>query len=636
MTDADTAGMGLQASKGAQIGAPAESTSLLPPPVRSSDAAAVAAHVALAAEWAKVSAVGSSVGAGDAATQTADWTRIPAVSGTVGAGATATLPLTAVGSEDAIHNPLRRTLGALDLTLIGISGIVGAGIYVLTGAAAAQYAGPAVVISFLISGFGCALSCLCYSELASLLPVAGSAYTFVSATLGQECGAMLGWDLSLEYAVGAATVAVGWSGYCVSLLADAGVVVPKVITTAPLSYDSASGEWVVTGGVLNVPAMCIVLVTSALNFVGIQESAFFTRIVVSLKVAVLLVFIAAGATYVQPSNWVPFVPPAGDSFGHFGWSGVLRGSSVLFFAFIGADSVSTAAQEAINPQRDVPIGTLVSLAVCSVLYVAVGLILTGVVNYTALNVADPIAVAVDAGGPALFWLRPVVKVGALLGLTSVVTVLILGQSRIWYAMSDDGLLPPFLARIHARFRTPHVAVALTGAAAALIAGLVPIDVLGEMVSIGTLAAFALVCVGVLVLRRTQPSLPRPFRTPCVPAVPVAGAVIALLQMAVLPWGTWVRLGVWLVLGVAVYVFYGRHHAKPYAQRRAALLGYGAAGGDGTFGGGSEAAAAAAAAARAALPTGERRVSDAGDDSVDLVSAASSGASAVDDKPLTQA
>jgi APA family basic amino acid/polyamine antiporter len=562
----------------------------------------------------------------------AAWAQVAPVSGAAAASA-ADLPPAALSSggelsaAESAHNPLRRTLGALDLTLIGVSGIVGAGIYVLTGAAAAQYAGPAVVISFLISAVGCAFSCLCYSELAALLPVAGSAYTFVSATLGQFPGAMLGWDLSLEYAVGAATVAVGWSGYFVSLLGDAGLVMPASICSAPLRYDGASGAWVATGGVLNVPAMFIVLAAAAVNFVGIQESALFTRVVVVLKVAVLVIFVCAGATYVNVANWSPFVPPATATFGVFGWSGVLRGSSVLFFAFIGADSVSTAAQEARNPQRDVPIGTLASLAICSVLYVAVGLVLTGVVPYAALNVADPIAVAVNAGGPAFYWLRPVVKVGALLGLTSVVTVLVLGQSRIWYAIADDGLLPPLLARIHPRFRTPHVAVALTGASAALIAGLVPIDVLGEMVSIGTLAAFTLVCVGVLVLRRTQPALPRPFRTPCVPAVPVAGAAIALLQMAVLPWGTWVRLAVWLAIGLAVYFFYSRKHAKPYAQRRVALLGFGAAGGDGSFGGGG----AAAAAARAAMATGERRVSDAGDD--DALVDAAAPPPAVDSEPL---
>jgi basic amino acid/polyamine antiporter, APA family len=485
-------------------------------------------------------------------------------------------PEALAGSSAEVHNPLKRTLTAVDLTMLGVSGIVGAGIYTLSGSAAALYAGPAVSLSFIIAAIGCAFSCLCYSELAALLPVAGSAYSFSTATLGVFVGFVIGWDLTLEYLVGVATVSVGWSGYFVSALKDIGLELPTVISKGPLQWDTEEETWKSTGGLINLPAVFIIACLAAVNVVGIQESARFTRFVVGAKIVVLLIFIFVGAFYVKPSNWSPFIPPAGDSFGEYGATGVLRASSVLFFSFIGADSVSTASQEAKNPQRDVPIGTLASLGLCSLLYIAVGFVLTGLVSYEALNVPDPIAVAVNAAGEGLFWLRPLVKCGALLGLTSVIMVLILGQSRVWFALSQDGNLSPFLSRVHHKYRTPHKAILLCALVAAVMAAITPIDVLGEMVSIGTLFAFVLVCAGVLVLRKTKPHLHRPFRTPWVPFVPIMGILTASLQMVFLPWGTWLRLVIWLLVGLIVYHTYSKKHMLPLEQRMVMLLGMNAA------------------------------------------------------------
>lgn len=336
-----------------------------------------------------------------------------------------------------------------------------------------------MVLSFTFAGFACLFSALCYSELAAMIPVAGSAYSFGTASLGPLVGFMLGHDLILEYLLGASTVAVGWSGYCSSLLSDLGMPLPRALTSAPYKRDE-EGAWVSTGGAVNVPAAGIVLLMTALQIRGVQESAAFNNAVVVLKVAVLLVFLAAGAFYVVPANWEPFIPPATPE-GAYGLFGVLRGSSVVFFSYVGFDAISTASSEARDPQRTIPIATLASLAICTALYIATGAVVTGLTPYQTLDVPDPIAVAVDAAGPGLWWLRPIVKLGALCGLTSVVMVLILGQARIVWAMADDGLLPPVLARLHPRFRTPHIATIATGAVAAVVAALVPIDVLGEMV-----------------------------------------------------------------------------------------------------------------------------------------------------------
>jgi APA family basic amino acid/polyamine antiporter len=441
---------------------------------------------------------------------------------------------------EADHSPLKRSLGPLNLTALGIGSIIGTGIFVLTGTAASQNAGPALVLSMIISAVGCAFSGLCYAEFAAMVPVAGSAYTYAYATAGEIFAWIIGWDLILEYALSASTVAVGWSGYFVSLMHDAGINVPQSLAMAP--------------GGFNLPAAVIVLFVAALLVIGIRESANTNTVLVAIKIVVLIVFVAAGAAYVNRANLTPFIPPSTGEFGHFGWSGVLRGAGVMFFAYIGFDAVSTAAQEAKNPSRDMPIGILGSLAICTVLYIAVAIVLLGLVPYSKLDVADPLAVGIDATG--MRWLAPFVKIAALFGLFSTMLVQLLAQTRIFYSMSRDGLLPPLFSAVHPHFRTPHVSTILTGLVIAAVAGLTPITVLGQLVSIGTLLAFVLVSIGVIVLRRTRPDVPRPFRTPGVPWVPIAGAVICLAQMIGLPLATWARLFIWLAIGMIVYAAYG--------------------------------------------------------------------------------
>ena len=471
----------------------------------------------------------------------------------------------------ASDESLKRVLGPVNLVLLGIGAVIGAGIFVLTGQAAASYAGPAIVISFLLAGTACALAGLCYAEFAAMIPIAGSAYTYGYATLGELFAWIIGWDLILEYLFAASTVAVGWSGYVVSFLRDFGIVIPAQYTSAPYAHAAPADAglniwrlftegWSTTGAVLNVPAMFIVGLLTVLLIVGISESATFNNLAVVIKVTVVLLFIAFGLAYINADNWKPFVPAA-EGPGQYGWDGIVRGAGVIFFAYIGFDAVSTAAQETRNPQKDMPIGILGSLAICTVLYIAVALVLTGIVHYSQLNVPDPIAVGINAAGEQLSWLRPIIKIGAIAGLSSVILVMLLGQPRIFYTMSQDGLLPPVFSSVHPRFRTPWVATALTGAVAMTFAGLLPIGLLGELVSIGTLLAFAIVCAGVLVLRYTDPERPRPFRTPLVPLVPLAGIGACLYLMLGLPVDTWARLIVWMGLGLAIYFLYGKRHSK---------------------------------------------------------------------------
>jgi len=469
-------------------------------------------------------------------------------------------------SDLASGHQLNRVLGPLHLTLLGIGCIIGAGIFVLTGQAAASYAGPAISLSFLFSAIVCAFAGLCYAEFASMIPAAGSAYTYAYATLGEVFAWIIGWDLILEYLFGASAVAVGWSAYVTSFLKDFGLALPASLASAPLAYDPATGLHA-TGGILNLPAVLIVALMIGLLVVGIRESANFNNAIVTVKVVVILLFIGCCAGFIQRANWQPFIPPNTGVFGQFGWSGLLRGSAVVFFAYIGFDAVSTAAQESRNPQRDMPIGILASLVICSVLYVAVSLVLTGLVSYTKLGVPDPIAVGIDAAGPALRWLRPLVKAGAIAGLSSVVMVLLMGQTRIFYSMAKDGLLPPVFAHVHPKFKTPYVTTLVTGAVAVVIAGLFPIGFIGELVSIGALLAFTMVSIGVLVLRRTRPDYPRPFRTPWVPVVPIFGAALSLLQMAALPRGTWIRLVVWMALGLIIYGCYSHRHSRLETRNR---------------------------------------------------------------------
>lgn len=455
---------------------------------------------------------------------------------------------------------LKKVLTPPGLVSLGIGGIIGAGIFVLTGQAAAQYAGPAIVLSFIVSGLACVFAGLCYAELASMIPVSGSAYTYSYATLGELFAWIIGWDLILEYLFGAATVAVGWSGYVVSFLRDYGIVIPAYLSSAPLAHDPVLG-WQLTGAFLNFPAVLVVGVITTLLVVGIRESAIFNNAIVVLKLSVLVLFIGFGIYYIDPANWHPFIPENTGEFGYFGLSGVLRGAGVVFFAYIGFDAVSTAAQEAKNPQKDMPIGILGSLAISTVLYIIVAAVLTGIVSYTELNVPDPIAVGIDKAGEGMLWLKTLVKVGAIAGLSSVILVLLLGQSRVFFSMSSDGLLPERFSTVHRVFKTPYKTTIISGAAAMVVAGLFPIGLLGELVSIGTLLAFVIVCVGVVALRYSRPELPRAFRTPLVPLVPALGAIIALLQMAALPMDTILRLIVWMAVGFAVYFGYGRRHSK---------------------------------------------------------------------------
>jgi APA family basic amino acid/polyamine antiporter len=457
---------------------------------------------------------------------------------------------------EAEGSPLRRALGPFSLTALGIGSVIGTGIFVFTGTAASQHAGPALVLSMLIAATGCAFAGLCYAELAAMIPVAGSAYTYAYATSGELIAWIIGWDLVLEYALSTATVAVGWSGYFTSFMADLGFHLPTALTQPPG----------MNGGVFNLPAAIITLAVAGLLIVGIRQSAGTNTLLVLVKSGVLIVFIVVGWAYIRRENLTPFLPPNEGEFGRFGWSGVFRGAAVMFFAYIGFDAVSTAAQEAKRPQRDLPIGMLLSLFICTILYVLVAHVLLGIVPYRELNVADPIAVGIDRTG--LKWLAPLIKISALFGLFSTMLVQLLGQTRIFFSMGRDGLLPPLFGAVHPRFRTPHLSTSLTAVVVALGAGLVPIGVLGQLVSMGTLLAFVLVCLGILLLRRLEPDRPRPFRTPGLPWVPLAGAAVCLVQMASLPLATWGRLLVWLVAGLAIYFSYGRRRARLLRETRA--------------------------------------------------------------------
>ncbi len=499
----------------------------------------------------------------------------------------ATKPLKIILDEahETGEHSLRRALGPTNLITLGIGAIIGTGIFVLTGTATAMYAGPAIILSFILAALGCVFAGLCYAEFASMIPVAGSAYTYGYATLGEIFAWIIGWDLVLEYAFGAATVASGWSGYFISLLGDFGIKLPAAIAGTHwdefvyynnhwenlarigpklqvLGIDPATLQH--THGVFNLLGFLAIVFCTLVLVIGIKESANFNSAIVIVKVGVLLVFIGIGAQYLlqhsqlTAANWHPFIPPNVGP-GLFGISGISHAAAIIFFAYIGFDAVSTAAQEAKNPEKDMPIGILGSLVICTILYILVAGVLTGLVNYKTLNVPDPLAVGIDATGNA--WGSLLVKVGALMGLTSTIVVMLLGQSRVFFSMSRDGLLPQMFNVVHTRFRTPWISTLTVGFFVAALAASLPINVLGEMVSIGTLLAFVIVCAGVWLIRRRNPELPRPFKTPWVPFVPIMGIVISAYLMYNLTGLTWLRLVVWLALGMLIYFGYGRKHSR---------------------------------------------------------------------------
>lgn len=472
----------------------------------------------------------------------------------------ATKSMAVLQAEAGEENTLRRTLSAVNLVTLGIGAIIGAGIFVLTGTAAAQYAGPAIAISFVVAGVGCLFAGLCYAEFASMIPISGSAYAYGYATLGEFIAWIIGWDLILEYLFGAATVAVGWSGYFTAFMAEIGIHLPKSLSSAPFDVEGTH-HLVRTGALVNLPAAFLVLFMTVLLVIGIKESARFNNLIVFVKLAIVFLVIGFGFMFVKPDNWHPFIPPNTGTSGQFGVSGIFRAAGVIFFAYIGFDAVSTTAQEAKNPQRDMPIGILGSLAICTVLYILMSLVMTGLASYTTLNVPHPVFVAVAAGGPGLAWLRPIVNIGAIAGLASVVLVMLMAQPRIFYSMSRDGLLPPVFGKVHPKFRTPYITTIATGIVAAVVAALFPIALLGELVSIGTLLAFVIVCAGIIVLRRTRPDMPRPFRTPFVPVVPILGIITCGYLMYSLPKDTWLRLIIWMAIGLLVYFLYGRRHSN---------------------------------------------------------------------------
>jgi len=500
----------------------------------------------------------------------------------------ATKPLSIIlgESQETGEHSLRRALGPTNLITLGIGAIIGTGIFVITGTTAAQFAGPSIVISFVVAAMSCVFAGLCYAEFASMIPVAGSAYTYGYATLGEIFAWIIGWDLVLEYAFGAATVASGWSGYLLSLLGDFGVKLPASLAgTRWDQFIYYRNHWELstlivpklqsaridpsslphTPGAFNLFGFLAIMIATLILVIGIKESANFNTAIVIIKVCVLIVFIAIGGYYLvnhtelMRANWHPFIPANSGTFGEFGRSGIVRAAAIIFFAYIGFDAVSTAAQEAKNPKRDMPIGILGSLAICTVLYILVSAILTGLVSYKNLNVRDALAVGIDATG--VRWGSLMVKIGALMGLSSTIVVMLLGQSRVFFSMSRDGLLPQVFSVVHRRFRTPWISTLTVGTFVAVLAASLPINVLTEMVSIGTLLAFVIVSAGVWILRRRNPGLERPFRTPWVPFTPIMGIIMSLGLMVTLSRPTWIRLVVWLVVGMFVYFGYGRTHSR---------------------------------------------------------------------------
>ncbi|KAK9764098.1 hypothetical protein K7432_008691 [Basidiobolus ranarum] len=462
---------------------------------------------------------------------------------------------------DAEESTMRRSLNFVDLTAIGIGAIIGTGIFVLTGIAAAKNAGPAVVLSFVVSGIAAGTAALSYSEMACMIPVSGSAYTYAYATMGELIGWIIGWDLILEYLVGAATVSVGWSGYFKSFFRSAfGLHMSEKWTEAPFTFDTKTQSFSMSGNILNIPAIVISLAITVLLCFGVRESARLNTVIVIVKIVVILLFIFACIKNINPDNYTPFFPPNEGSFNEYGVSGMFSAATTVFFSYIGFDAISTAAQESKNPQRDLPIGICSSLVICTILYIAVCFIMTGVVPYKELNVPAPISVVIARTG--MGWLGIIVEFGALIGLTSVILVLLMGQPRIFYSMAHDGLFPSVAAKIHPRFKTPWVTTLISGVACAILGGILPVDVLGEMTSVGTLFAFVLVNIGVIILRFKRPDLPRKFKVPLGPfVIPIIGAALSILLICTATVSTIARLFIWMGIGVLIYVCYGRTHSK---------------------------------------------------------------------------
>ncbi|WP_368565009.1 amino acid permease [Pseudoxanthomonas sp. UTMC 1351] len=458
---------------------------------------------------------------------------------------------------------LKRVLTARHLLLLGVGAIIGAGIFVMTGQAAANHAGPAIMLSFVLAGVACAFAGLCYAEFAAMIPVSGSAYSYTYATLGEAVAWFVGWSLVLEYLFAASAVAVGWSAYTISLMEHIAHYMgsdwkfPALLASAPVTY--ANGNITATGALFNLPAVLIVSAVGVLCYIGIRQSATANAVIVTIKVGVILALIGFGSQYVNPDNWTPFIPPneGGD---RFGWPGVFRAASIVFFAYIGFDAVSTTAQEAKNPQRDMPIGILGSLAVCTVLYIIVAAVLTGMMPYNLLGTAKPVATALE-NYPALAWLKLAVEIGAVAGLTSVILVMLMGQPRVFFAMARDGLMPKFFGAAHPKYHTPHKATVVVAIVAAMLAAFFPLGILGDLVSMGTLLAFATVCTGVLILRRTRPDLPRPFRVPFAPVTCVLGTLSCLALVGFMGWYNWALLGAWTFVGFLIYFGYGYRHSK---------------------------------------------------------------------------
>lgn len=473
-----------------------------------------------------------------------------------------------VSEASSSSSGLKRTLGPVNLTAMGIGAIIGAGLFVITGPAAASYAGPGVLISFVLAAIVCVFSALCYAEFVSMIPISGSAYSYAYASLGEFAAWILGWVLLCEFLFSPTTVASGWSGYFTSLMHDIGWDIPAAWNASPLGYDLVQG-WVSTGSILNIPAMVIVGVIGIMVALGVQTAAFVNNLLVIVKLGVILLLIICGIAFINWDNLAPLIPENTGVFGQFGWSGVLRGAGVVFFAFIGFDAVATLAQESRNPQKDIPIGMLGSLGISTIAYVLVGIVLLGAVSYTKLGVPGSFGVVVDSFGPSFVWLRYVVKIAILAGLTTVILVMIMGMARILYIMAIDGLLPKAFGKTHPKFKTPFFATIFVTVLMMIMTGTLPVEILGQMTSMSTVLVFAIVALGILILRKKQPDAKRPFKIPCGPLIPVLSILTCLALMAGLPGVTWFQLIIWIVVGLFIYWAYGYRYSvlrHPGAKR----------------------------------------------------------------------